>query len=235
LYINFDQLLATTELRRYREMIQRRAVQREPLQYIVGHTNFYGLTITLNRSVLIPRPETETLAENAINWIRGHGATRVLDIGTGSGCLALAIAKHCEGSEITAIDVSGEALELARKNSELNEVSGVVFQQCDFLTQSIDGSFDVIVSNPPYVSATDFKDLDEELRKHEPSLALTDYADGFTFYRRMAEQFPRLLSTGAKFFVEIGFGQETQVQRIFAGWECMVINDLMGVPRIVSG
>lgn len=240
LYLQFERLLSPTELATLRSMIDRRVRSREPLQYIVGTTNFYGLEISVDSRVLIPRPETERLVERAVEIIdeilRAQARCTVLDIGTGSGCIALAIAANVKGVDVTAVDVSEGALELARANAERLGATGVVFENRDVLRdESWDGTFDVVVSNPPYVAQSDMGTLDPEVRDHEPTGALTDAGDGFAFYRRFATLFPGLVSPHGAFLVEVGYEMAETVSALFGDWNTVVHTDLEGRERFVEG
>jgi release factor glutamine methyltransferase len=190
LYLSFERALTTTELDGLRALVQRRG-QREPLQYIVGSTSFCGLEIALNRHVLIPRPETELLAERAWTFLqKAAGIPRALEIGTGSGCLAIALAHHAPQAKVDATDISGPALELARRNAETNQISSrLQFCQGDlFAAAPAEARFDLIVSNPPYIPTARIDTLEVEVRDYEPRRALDGGADGQDFYRRIAAE-----------------------------------------------
>jgi release factor glutamine methyltransferase len=245
LYTQFDRPLGENELTTLRAMIKRRAA-REPLQYILGETDFFGMTLSVNPAVLIPRPETELLVEYVLNRLKKDTSTTnenqvettILDIGTGSGCIALALAKNISTSAtLYGLDVSNDALALARSNAERNQITNVQFGKIDILEALPKRQFSVIVSNPPYISTTDMNELEPEVGSHEPNVALTDNADGMTFYRRFAEIFPQMLEERGWFAVEMGFGQGAMVEALFAdaGFETMVINDFAGIPRICVG
>jgi release factor glutamine methyltransferase len=188
LYLNFERALTKAELDALRALVQRRG-QREPLQYIVGSTSFCGLEIALNRHVLIPRPETELLAQRAWTFLqKAPGVPSAFDLGTGSGCLAIALAHYAPQAKVDATDVSGPALELARGNAETNHLSERIrFCQGDlFAATPPDARFDLIVSNPPYIPTARIDTLEPEVREYEPRGALDGGADGQDFYRRIA-------------------------------------------------
>ncbi len=188
LYLNFERALTQAELDALRTLVQRRG-QREPLQYIVGSTSFCGLEIALNRHVLIPRPETELLAQRAWAFLqKAHGVPSALDLGTGSGCLAIALTHYAPQAKVDATDVSGPALELARRNAETNHLSERIrFCEGDlFAAAPPDARFDLIVSNPPYIPTARIETLEAEVRDYEPRGALDGGADGQDFYRRIA-------------------------------------------------
>lgn len=233
LYMQFDRPLRTDELERLRAMVKRRA-SREPLQYIVGEAHFHRHTFTVNPSVLIPRPETELLVEEVLR--RAH-ALRCLDVGTGSGCIGITIALERPDTEVVAIDISEEALSVARANCERLGARNVSMIRCDFMSDDVGslGTFDLIVSNPPYVAARDLPGLEPEVRDHEPRLALTDDGDGLAFYRRILDVAPTLLRSGGNIFLEIGYGQSEALDALCrdAGFEVDVLTDLDRVPRIL--
>ncbi len=243
LYVKHDQPLKKSELEKFKTLLKRRLAH-EPVQYILGKTNFYSIELKIDRRALIPRPETEILAETVIGHCRSFlsqkDQIRVLDIGTGSGCIAIAVAKFVKNSVVTAVDKSAEALDLARENARtVLPDKEITFEVADILSldRNVFGNaFDIIVSNPPYVSESDFSTLAPEIREFEPASALTDRSDGRTFYRRLSEIAPVLLRDGGWVFVEAGFGQASQVERLFVdhgGCETMVKKDLSGIDRVV--
>jgi release factor glutamine methyltransferase len=205
LYLSFERALTDAELDALRALVQRRG-QREPLQYIVGSTSFCGLEIALNRHVLIPRPETELLAERAWTFLqKAAGVPNALEIGTGSGCLAIALAHRAPQAKVDATDISGPALELARRNAETNQVAGrLQFCQGDlFAAAPVDARFDLIVSNPPYIPTARIDTLEAEVREYEPRQALDGGADGQDFYRRIAAEAGARLRPAGCLMVEL--------------------------------
>jgi release factor glutamine methyltransferase len=223
----------------------RRRVAHEPLQYIVGKTEFMGLRFIVDRRVLIPRPETEVLVEKTIEVCRqfpeGTESISILDIGTGCGNIAVSIAKLVGNAHLTAIDDSAEALEVARQNLQNYSLSGrVTLEQVDILRNPIDivgGPFDIVVSNPPYISQEEFRDLPPEIREYEPPGATCDSSDGLTFYRRICEIGRQLLKDSGLLILEVGFGQSGQVQAILRerGYgEIQQNKDYGGVERVVQ-
>jgi release factor glutamine methyltransferase len=241
LYTAFDRPLLASELAILRDMVRRRS-KREPLQYITGEAYFYNIVLEVNPSVLIPRPETELLVEMALkNLAQATSTARVLDIGTGSGCIALALAKECADKrinvEIEAWEVSESALLLARKNAERLGIANISFVKGDILNNAPDGVFDLIVSNPPYISTIEMQELEPEVGQFEPQSALTDNGDGLLFYRRFAELFPSLLTPSGMFAVEMGFGQAREVAEMFQANGCQVqtVNDLANIARVCTG
>jgi len=217
LYLNFERVLTTAELDDLRALVQRRG-QREPLQYIVASVSFCGLEIALNREVLIPRPETELLAERAWTFLQQSGkAVSALEIGTGSGCLAIALAHHAAQAKVCATDLSRPALELARRNAEANQVAGRVgFCQGDlFAAVPAGAQFDLIVSNPPYIPTARIETLEEEVREFEPRGALDGGADGQDFYRRIAAEAGRRLRPAGCVMLELDEEGAAATRRIF--------------------
>lgn len=189
LYVSFERPVLPEELERFREVVKRRAAS-EPLQYILGQTDFMGLTFKVGPGVLIPRPETERLVEESANTIESAGlqSGRLLDIGTGSGCIAISLKKQFPSLHVTAIDISEQSLQKAVENAAQNQVNDITFVKHDIFNpwpEQIDSRFDMIVSNPPYISAPEFQQLPEEIRKHEPAEALTDRSDGLSYYKQI--------------------------------------------------
>jgi release factor glutamine methyltransferase len=238
LYLNFERVLTAAELNTVRGLVQRRG-QREPLQYIVGSTSFCGLEMALDRRVLIPRPETELLAERAWKFLQTCGAAPLaLDLGTGSGCLAITLARNVPAAEIHATDVSGDALQVARLNAESHGVSGRLrWHEGDIFAAMPAGlRFDLIVSNPPYIPSARIKTLDPEVREHEPYSALDGGADGLDFYRRLAAQAPAFLRPGGRLMVELDDdgGEATREIFLLEHWSIDAIEmDHNQTPRIL--
>lgn len=240
LYMQFERILSSAELAGLRNMIDRRVRKREPLQYILGSTFFYGLEICVDSRVLIPRPETEQLVEHAVRILREQRLSgeslRVADIGTGSGCIALAIASLLPDVHVTAIDVSHDALEVAKMNAARLGVRNMEFDLRDILESSPwSDEFHLIVSNPPYIAKSEVDSLDEEVRAFEPEQALTDYDDGLRFYRRYAAVFPTVLKASGSFLLELGYGMAEETARVFREWNTKVHHDLEGRERILEG
>lgn len=234
LYMQFERPLTQTELAELRGMVKRRAM-REPLQYILGETQFYKRTFEVNPAVLIPRPETELLVEEVLR--RGH-SLRALDVGTGSGCIGITIALERPESEVVAIDSSAEALEVARHNAERLGARNITFAHLDFFDDEgmrALGSFDLVVSNPPYIPAADLGTLEPEVRDHEPHGALTDGGDGYRFFRHFIELAPSLFREESSLFLEIGYGQGGRLGEMFrrAGFEVDLLTDLDRIERIL--
>lgn len=246
LYLNFDRPLDSEERLKFKENMKRR-LRREPLQYIVGETEFMSLPFRVNPNVLIPRPETELLVETVLDQCKkrftGRDRVYILDVGTGSGCIAVSLARYLPTAHIVAIDISPGALATAVENAKLSEV----IERIEFLRSDIFDSpapkeliakFDAIVSNPPYIVPEDFADLPAEVRNFEPEIALRDGGDGLRFFRRIAEVGPMFLRSNGFVAVEAGFDQVNSIKKIFSTWGLLNINsaaDLNGIERVVSG
>lgn len=200
-----------------------------PLQYALGNADFYGIRLAVNKNVLIPRPETEELAEKAMEEIKSREGARVLDLCTGSGAIAIAIAKSVE-AKVVASDVSEQALQVARSNA-LNTGVKIEFVASD-MWNSIEGEFDVIASNPPYIPSEDIKTLDGKVRDFEPSLALDGGSDGLKFYRLIADGLDSRLAQGGVLLLEFGIGQAESIKEIFKAYDTQIIKDTAGVERI---
>ena len=240
LYLNFERKLADAELENVRDLVKRRG-NREPLQHILGSASFCGLEIKVNRHALIPRPETELLAERAWQFLAtcNTKAPRVLDFGTGSGCLAIAIAVHCPGARIDALDVSSTALALARENAAaLGVADRIRFHSGDgFTALPSSAAFDLIVSNPPYIPGAEIETLAPEVRDHDPLIALDGGVDGLDFYRRLAVGAARQLRPDGRIMLEFGDGQAERIRELFVQHNWVVENveaDYSGRPRFLT-
>lgn len=240
LYLKFDQPLADEEIENYRNLISRRA-KREPLQYIIGSVEFYGLQFYVDKNVLIPRQETELLIETILLKYNSNAKLKILDIGTGSGNIAITLAKYLPNSSILSIDVDQNALDLAKKNVELNKISGnldlLKIDLFKIFDSKID-TFDVIISNPPYISIKDYRNLEPELLNFEPKVALTDDNDGLSFYRFISENAKFLLNKGGEVFFEIGFQQSINVKNLLLNnsfKDIEVKKDYADIDRIIIG
>jgi release factor glutamine methyltransferase len=243
LYTNFDKVLTSSQLAQFKSHLKRRLAH-EPVQYIVGSTEFMGLHFDLDPRTLIPRPETEVVVEQVIAHVRAaeSASPRILDIGTGSGNIAVSLAKFLPAAEVIGIDISPEALESARRNVERHGVGErVSLRLLDIrggreLSEA--GTFDYIVSNPPYVPEADVASLPPEIREYEPLLAVRAEGDGLGFYRTIAQLGPILLKKGGWVFFEIGFDQHAAVSAILseAGFNGVAaMPDYGGILRVVKG
>ncbi len=199
-----------------------------PLWYIIGDTDFYGYTIKVDERVLIPRPETETLVENAIKHINSEST--VLDLCTGSGAIAIAVKKKT-GASVVAADISNDALSLAKQNAAENGAD-IKFIESD-LFGNVEGEFDVIVTNPPYIPTEDINGLQTEVKNFEPTIALDGGVDGLNFYRKIAEEYKKYLKTDGLLFAEFGIGQAEELKKIF-GETAEILKDLEGKDRILK-
>lgn len=230
--------LTESNLDSYRETIRRRAAG-EPIQYITGQQEFYGLNFAVRPGVLIPRPETEHLIEAVLVAADNYPSPRILDVGTGSGAIAIALAHSLLNATVTATDISPLALEIAHENAVRNGVEGKIsFRHANLLSGLEGEQFDIIVSNPPYVALELRESLSVEVREYEPEVALFAGKDGFEIYRRLIPQaFERLAAPGW-LFLEIGHGQSEEIQRILEAYgfeEVLFHPDLQGIPRVAQG
>jgi release factor glutamine methyltransferase len=217
-----------------------RRINGEPLQYIIGHVDFMGLKIYVGRGVLIPRPETELLAEEAIKILSSritHHALRatILDLCTGSGCLALAIARAFPSASVYGVDISAHALDYALKNAAENNIENVDFVKGDLFEPLGGMSFDCIVSNPPYIRTSEIQGLQTEIKNHEPLNALDGGEDGLDFYRSIIGQSSRYLKKSGIIALELGFEQSEDLHAIAlcSGFsDVSFIKDYSGINRI---
>ncbi len=233
LIVNADEDIAIDD--GFEGLVKRRE-SHEPMQYILGKAEFYGLNFTVNKNVLIPRPDTEILVERVINFVEDKPYS-VLDIGTGSGCIPVAIAVNCKNSRLYTIDVSADATAVAKKNAELNGVDKrISFINMDILTDFPDFKVDCIVSNPPYIEDFIIPTLMSDVRDYEPILALDGGSDGLAFYRRIAKKGYEILSKNGLIAFEVGHNQAQAVSEILIsnGFSNVdVIKDLSGIDRVV--
>lgn len=239
LYLSYDRPLSADEVTKYRTYLKRRG-DFEPYQYITGKVEFYGLQFEVNPSVLIPRPETEILVEEIISLFKDSGELKILDIGTGSGNIAIALASNLKNASITATDISKNCLETAERNSFSNQTDKQIkFIINDILKDDLNGGeFDIVVSNPPYISEKDFNDLRPELKVYEPKQALTDNSDGLIYYRIISAKAKKLLKNKGKLFFEIGDGQSEKVSTILTDnnySDIKIVNDYLHINRVISG
>jgi release factor glutamine methyltransferase len=252
LYAHPERELTPEEQARYDDALAQRA-RGIPAQYITGHQEFWGLDLIVSPAVLIPRPETEHLVETVLQLCRElphpvaptPGATRVgqptghpriVDVGTGSGCVALAVASELPDAEIHATEISPEALEIARANAARLQLQGrVTFHQADLLAGMSKAAFDVVASNPPYVGSSEEDKVQLEVRKFEPRSAVFAGPQGLDLIRRLIPQAREALKPGGWLAMEIGFSMEAKVRALLSGWaEIRTLPDLQGIPRVVA-
>ena len=210
----------------------RRRQQGEPLWQIIGNADFYGYEIDINKNVLCPRPETEELVCEAVKHISEN--SRVLDLCTGSGCIAIAVADKT-GAHVVASDISEEALKIAKSNAVKNKVDDKIEFVHSDMFEGITGTFGVIISNPPYIPTADISGLDREVKDYEPALALDGGEDGLDFYRIIAEKAGEYLAPGGRIFLEAGIGQAQAVADMLKGFDTKIIKDMQGIDRIICG
>lgn len=240
LYLSFDRPLKEEEIVLYRQFLKRRS-EFEPLQYILGTVNFFGLDLKISPSVLIPRPETELLTEEIINEFKDKEFIKILDVGTGSGNIAITLAKFIPNSIIIATDISRGAIDIATENAKSNGVSDKI----NFIINDIfspenlpENNFDIVVSNPPYITTEDFKNLNKELKDYEPKAALTDSSNGLSFYDIISSKCNIYLKKGGKLFFELGHGHSENVQNIMKKnhfFNISVKKDFQNIDRIIRG
>lgn len=234
LYTSFDKPLNEQELAKTREYVIRRA-KREPLQYILGKAHFYDFELNVDCNVLIPRPETEELAELILKSYDSDAILNILDIGTGSGCLSILLADKFKNSMVTACDINHKAIEVAKSNAKKYNINNIEFLCLDIINNIPQGKFDVIVSNPPYIKKEDYQVLEPEL-KYEPGNALTDERDGLTFYRKFSEIFPKMLNDEGKFFLEYALGQSEEIKKLFEEkYFVTILPDFSSIYRYLIG
>jgi release factor glutamine methyltransferase len=250
LYAHPERELSPDEHNRYDEALEQRA-RGVPAQYITGHQEFWGLDFIVGPAVLIPRPETEHLVEAVLELCKElphpvsptSGETRVgqpklplriVDVGTGSGCVALALASELPHAEIHATEISADALEIARANAaRLLPTDRVTFHTTDLL-QGVAGEFDIVASNPPYVGESEYDKVQLEVRKFEPRCAVFAGADGMDVIRRLAPQAHAALKPGGFLAIEIGYTQEAAVRAVLRDWQDVrAVPDLQGIPRVI--
>ena len=227
-----QRVIKPSETRQINEIIDKRLTGR-PLWYIIGDVDFYDCNIKVDERALIPRPETEILAQQAVNTV--EEGDKVLDMCTGSGCIAIAIAKHCRDKhvQVTAADVSDAAIMLAQENANYNSVD-INFVQSDLFSR-VHGRFNLIVCNPPYIKSMEIPTLQKEVRDYEPRIALDGGEDGLEFYRRLAKEVTRFIVRGGLLILEVGEGQAEEVLKLFDKREyAMVVKDFSGVDRILK-
>jgi release factor glutamine methyltransferase len=220
----------------YKEYILRRS-NREPVAYITGCTEFMGFEFKINKNVLIPRPETEILVENTLNLIKEKNKNSILDLCTGSGCIAISLAKFNRFKNITASDISNKSLKIAKENSKINNVTNVNFIKSNIFDKINNKTFDIIVANPPYVSHKEYKNLEPEL-KYEPKLALKAKNDGLFFYEEIASKASKYLKKKDGYIIiELNANKYNVIKQIFLKnhyKNIEIIHDYAKLPRILK-
>lgn len=231
-----EQLLTAGQEERFRTLVAR-AVESEPIPYILGEADFYGLRFSVTPAVLIPRPETELLLEAALEWAKSHEVQRIVDVGTGSGCIAITLARHLPRVQIAATDVSREALAIARQNASRHQVADRIDFYQGSLLQPVAESIDLLVANLPYVSDEEWTSLDDAIKWYEPAGALRGGPDGLDLIRRLLRQARTRLTTGGAIFLEIGWRQGRAAQElarsIFPTAHTSVRSDYAGHDRLI--
>lgn len=238
LYIDLDRPLVASELDAIRKLVERRR-KREPMAYILGDRDFYGRSFRVTPAVLVPRPDTETLVERALQRLPGQGGGTLLDVCTGTGAVAITIAAERPDLSVVASDIDPAALEVARDNAaRLGVGERVELRLGDLFAACKPGErFAAITANPPYIASHEFDGLEPEVRDFEPRLALDAGPDGLAFYRRIATGAPQHLLAGGALLVEVGIGQAREVCALFEAVglrELVVTRDLGGVERVVE-
>ena len=234
LYAHGDQEIEDEKMQDFLQLIEKRAVH-IPLQHLTGEQNFMGLDFLVNEHVLIPRQDTEILVEEIMRDL--HDGIRILDMCTGSGCILLSLLHYSNDCSGVGVDVSEDALAVARQNADRLAEKQAVFIQSD-LFEKVEGSFDLIVSNPPYIRSQEIAGLMPEVREHEPHLALDGKDDGLHFYREIIKGTMLHLKRGGQLFFEIGYDQGEAVQALLAAngyTEIAVVKDYAGLDRVVYG
>ncbi len=239
LYTAFDTPVADAERARFRELVKRRG-EGEPVAYLVGSREFFSLALTVTPDVLIPRPETEGLVVRALDLLKDTAAPRVIDVGTGSGAIAVTLAKHLPRATVVATDISAPAITVARANAERHGVADrVAFVEADLLDDpQAAGPWDVIVSNPPYVRDDEYPALPRDVRDHEPKGALVAGPTGVEIVARLAGQATERLAPGGWLLVEIGPSTAAAAEASLAAHDALepgpTLKDMAGLPRIVQ-
>lgn len=234
LVLSYNKNIDNDKIKQVRDMIEKRCAN-EPLQYILGTQEFMGLEFNVNNKVLVPRADTEALTEAILELNCGMN---VLDICTGSGCIAISIAHYNKNAFVLGVDISDDALLTASENAEKLSLSERVrFEKCDIMKDIPSGTYDIIVSNPPYIKSGDIEKLQNEVKLYEPHIALDGGEDGLNFYRRIIKIAPMLLKENGKIYFEVGYDQSEQVLGLMKEnfKACGIKKDLCGVNRVVYG
>ncbi|PID58908.1 protein-(glutamine-N5) methyltransferase, release factor-specific [candidate division KSB3 bacterium] len=237
LYVHFDQPLAYEERERYKVLI-RRCANGEPTQYLTGVQEFWSLTFEVTPAVLVPRPETEHLVEAALTCAVSEAQPKILDIGTGCGVIAICLKHELPGAEVFAGDISEDALNVAMQNAErlLNDGNSISFRQGDLFTPFSGMRFDLLISNPPYISTRQYEALERKIRDYEPACALHAGEEGLDIYRRLIANAADYLKPEGCVLLEIGQGQKDAVVELFDAERFSIrkiINDYAGIERVI--
>lgn len=238
LMFNFDNEISEENKNLIRKYIVRRGKYREPLQYIVKEWEFYGYPIKVGKGVLIPRQDTEILVEQCILLLEDIENPKILDIGTGSGAISIALAKKIPESEVLGLDISDDALKIAVENRELNNVENLKFLKSDIFQHVKEKNYDLIVSNPPYIPVEEYNNLMPEVKEYEPKTALTDGGDGYYFYKKISEESRNYLKNGGYLAFEVGYNQGEEVSLLMEknGFQIIgKIRDYGGFERVIIG
>ena len=228
-----QEFLNKEQYTKYQQYINRR-ITREPVSYILGKTEFVGLPFKIDNNVLIPRQETELIVEQANEFIKKNNMSTVLDLCTGSGCIAVSVAKYNPNISVTAVDISGKALSVAKENSTINNVNNQInFIESDMFSNIIDKNFDIIISNPPYVTADEYKNLEEEIF-FEPKTAFLADTDGLEFYRIIAKKAKYFLNKKGMLLLELNANISSKIADLFRDFIFIkIIKDYSDLDRIL--
>lgn len=216
LYLDFEKVIKPEDLITLRGWIKRR-VNREPIQHIIGHSEFYGRRFIVNQDVLIPRPETETVIDISIDALSKKNTPVIIDIGTGSGCIGITLALEIPRSKVFAIDISEAALSIAKKNAAIYNLKNIEFIKMDFLSKDIKHNVDLLVSNPPYIPQKEISSLMRDVKEYEPMIALTDNSNGLVFYQKISKIIPHVVKKNGVTILEVGRGDHhNKVKEVFS-------------------
>ena len=237
LYNSAKKSISLTKVNLLNEWLERRA-KREPIQYIINNAWFYKREFYINKNVFIPRPESERLIEEATNHLRDFDSPKILEIGTGSGCLSISLAIELPNSDVKSIDISNKAINVAKINSEKFHVDNISFKKLDFLKSGMKTfhNFDLLISNPPYIPKKDMESLMPEVRNFEPYSALTDSNDGLEFYRKFSSDLPYILNSNGIGIFEVGLSPHPKdAKRIFnkISRSTKLLKDYNGDDRLI--
>ncbi|MCH7722301.1 MAG: peptide chain release factor N(5)-glutamine methyltransferase [Bacteroidetes bacterium] len=240
LYLMYDKPLRDSELNSYREYLKRRS-NYEPIQYITGSVEFYTLELKVTPAVLIPRPETEILVEVIIDSVKKEDELFILDFGSGCGNISIALAENLPNVHVTGIDISKDAIMIANENLEKYQLNGRVnFVNGDILKFNVNDflNYDIIVSNPPYVSQNDYLNVQKEIKNFEPKIAVTDFSDGYKYFVKIITLASEILKSGGKLFFEMGEGQSKKINELLVKnnyKKIYVFKDYQKIDRVISG